>query len=257
MTRRSILLTIAAAALVLAMAAPSAIASHSWSTYHWARSDASSPLRLDLGDNLTTTEWKGILQTANGEWNAGSVGWQDVLDNVVVPGRATKNCKAVAGTVQVCNAKYGQNGWLGLAQIWLSSGHIVQGVAKMNDTYFEMDAYNDLSEKRHVLCQEVGHTFGLGHTSEDGTSQETCMDYWPNVGDDGVSISPNAHDFEQLASIYDHPDAAATTSTGPGKGNKGGNGRNVFVEHLPSGQTLVTFIYWADQHGGESGDRHH
>lgn len=248
MARRSILLIVSAIALVLAVTAPSATAGHSWGSYHWPRTDASMPLRLQIGDNLTTTEWKGILQTANGDWNAGSSEWQDVLDNEVVLGRATKNCKAVSGTVQVCNAKYGQNGWLGLAQIWLSSGHIVQGVAKLNDTYFEMEEYNDPSEKRHVLCQEVGHTFGLGHTSEDGTSQNTCMDYWRNVDNDGISVAPNAHDFEQLALIYNHADPAGSTSSGPGKGNKAGNGRNVFVEQLANGQTLVTFIYWADRH---------
>ena len=27
------------------------------------------------------------------------------------------------------------------------------------------------------MCQEIGHVFGLGHTSGDDSSQSTCMDY--------------------------------------------------------------------------------
>lgn len=248
MTRRRILLAAIAATLASVLGLPSASATHSWGNYHWARS-STAPLTLEIGDNLTTDGWKSILAASNADWNASSV-----LENLVDTGRAGRNCKAVAGTVQVCNGAYGQNGWLGLAQIWLSGGHITQGVAKMNDTYFAMEQYDNASERKHVLCQEVGHTFGLGHTSEDGTSQNTCMDYYKNATDDGVSTRPNTHDFDQLATIYSHTDAAAPTGTKPGRNKAGGNGRDVFVDHLPNGQTRVTFIYWADGHGGH---RHH
>jgi hypothetical protein len=53
------------------------------------------------------------------------------------------------------------------------------------------------------MCQEVGHDFGLGHTSEDGSTQNTCMDY----SNSPTSISPNAHDYEQLEIIYAHLDS--------------------------------------------------
>ena len=48
---------------------------------------------------------------------------------------------------------------------------------KLNDTYFAMAQYNNPNERAHVMCQEIGHTLGLAHTSEDGSSQSTCMDY--------------------------------------------------------------------------------
>ena len=84
-----------------------------------------------------------------------------------------KGCKAVPGQMRVCNAAYGNNGWLGLAQIWLDgNGHIVQGVAKMNDSYSSV--WTDPAEKNHVFCQEVGHVLGLDHTSVDGSSQQSC-----------------------------------------------------------------------------------
>ena len=246
MKRRPILLAIAGASLAVAIVIPSAQAGHAWGGYHWARTSMTTPLTLDVGDNMTTSGWKDILTASNADWNASAV-----LENRIVAGRAGKNCKAVAGTVQVCNGTYGQNGWLGLAQIWLSGGHITQGVAKMNDTYFAMTRYNLYSERRHVLCQEVGHTFGLGHTSEDGTSQDTCMDYYKNLTDqETTSTRPNQHDFDQLAAIYNHADAPVSTGTKPGRGNAGGNGRDVFVDQMANGQTRVTFIYWADGHGG-------
>ena len=45
-----------------------------------------------------------------------------------------KNCKAVSGRVEVCNSHYGNTGWLGVAQIWVSGLHIQQGTVKLNDT---------------------------------------------------------------------------------------------------------------------------
>jgi predicted Zn-dependent protease with MMP-like domain len=45
---------------------------------------------------------------------------------------------------------------------------------QINDYYM---ASASLVSQAHVLCQEVGHTFGLGHQSESGDDLNTCMDY--------------------------------------------------------------------------------
>jgi hypothetical protein len=122
----------------------------------------------------------------------------------------------VAGTAQVCNGKYGNNGWLGLASINITGGtHIPQGSAKMNDTYFSTATYNNPNERQHVMCQEVAHTFGLDHQSEDGSSQNSCMDYFSNTGANAgstLSTKPNAHDFEELRIIYQHLDSFSTVA---------------------------------------------
>ncbi len=180
--------------LVVAIFPTFAFASHSWGTYHWNK--PGSAVVLQLGDNCSGV-WDTYLGNAEADWDQSTV----LTLSVGAGGaRSPKQCRPTSGRVEVCNAAYGNNGWLGLAQIWLSGGHISQGVAKMNDSYFMYE-----SEKRHVMCQEIGHTFGLGHTSEDGSSQNTCMDYYANTSNsDMKSTSPNQHDYDQLLTIYNH-----------------------------------------------------
>lgn len=189
-------------------------ASHAWANYHWART--TPQFTLKLGDNLSTSSWKSRLTQASGDWNAGN----SAVLTAIVAGGTTKTCKMVAGTTQVCNSTYGANGWLGLASINVSGDHITQGTAKMNDTYFNTSTYNNVNEREHVMCQEVAHTFGLDHQSTDGSSLNTCMDYFSNTGANAGSTrstKPNAHDFDELNIIYSHLDSTTTVaaSTGP------------------------------------------
>src|SRR5215203_4597791 len=97
---------------------------HSWGGYHWART--SNPFTLKLGDNLSSL-WKPILTTTESDWTK-----SEVLDTTVVAGQSSaKRCAATTGRVEVCNAKYGFNGWLGIASIWILDGeHITKGTTK-------------------------------------------------------------------------------------------------------------------------------
>ncbi|HEX4858039.1 MAG TPA: hypothetical protein VFV17_03400 [Usitatibacteraceae bacterium] len=225
----------------LAIAAVPAVghATHAWSTYHWART--ANPFTLKLGDNLTAADWKQHLQTASGDWNAG----RTPVQTTVVAGTSNKRCSMVSGTTQVCNGKYGNNGWLGLASINISGSHITQGSAKMNDTYFSTATYNNPNEKLHVMCQEVAHTFGLGHQSEDGSSQNSCMDYFSNTGANAgstLSTKPNQHDFDMLNSIYAHLDStttvAALAAAAVQAAHPGGNANDVTDEPNSWGQLM-------------------
>lgn len=202
-------------------------ADHAWGGYHWAR--LTNPLSLSIGDNVTNA-WDSFLATAESDWDNGAAafGLPDVLALNLVPGATSpRTCKPLAGTIQVCNAAYGLNGWLGVAQIWADgSGHISQATTKINDSYFALAQYNNIATKRFVMCQEVGHTFGLDHQDEDFDNPNlgSCMDYTSLPGGGGDQLSnehPNYHDFEELALIYNHFD----TPTGGGGGGGGGNGR--------------------------------
>lgn len=259
------------AAATAAQAAPSGTrgpASHSWGNYHWART--TPQFTLKLGDNLTTTNWKTQLAASSSDWNSPQTfgATSTPVVTVIVRGQSTKQCRMVAGTTQVCNGKYGQNGWLGLASINIVGGeHITQGAAKMNDTYFSMAKYNNDNERRHVMCQEIAHTFGLGHQSEDGSSQNSCMDYYSNTGANAtstVSTRPNLHDFEELNQIYAHADSsstvapyaiAATASEVTEAPNSWGRymseiskGQSAYYERLErDGSRTITHVYWSEE----------
>jgi hypothetical protein len=241
----------AALALTTALSAP-ATANHSWGSYHWARQ--SNPFTLLVGDNVAA-DWDGYLDASISKWSASSV-----LDLVETTGGTTgKRCRATKGRVEVCNAAYGRNGWLGLASISITGGsHITAGTVKVNDTYFAMAQYNTSEERAHVMCQEIGHTLGLGHTSEDGSSQQTCMDY----SQDPASTDPNPHDYQQLELIYAHLDSTTTVSTSTASqprsvGNhrslwgrevyRSTNGRHsTFVRDFGHGQLVITEVTWAN-----------
>ena len=256
-TRR--LLALAAAGLVAAgtaVAGP-AEANHAWGNYHWGRTAAA--LVLSVGDNVGSG-WDTYLDVAIGDWDQSTA-----LDMTEVRGLMTnpKTCKGTAGRVEVCNAAYGFNQWLGIAQIRASGSHITQGVVKMNDSYFNTTTYNKPAWRQSVMCQEIGHTLGLHHNDEDfGTINGTCMDY-ANVPD--ANQHPNVHDYEMLASIYTHTHASSTAtsaaSTGAGGAGAGfgnhvaewgkalrhdGGGRpSLFVRELGNDERVFTFVTWA------------
>ena len=250
-TRISAVLATTVLATITALTG-TANATHSWGNYHWARS--SNPFTLKVGDNVTSA-WDSYLDTSNSQWSQSTV-----LNLTKVTGGTTgKLCKATVGRVEVCNSAYGQNGWLGLASISITGGtHITQGTVKLNDTYFAMAQYNNPNERAHVMCQEVGHTLGLAHTSEDGSSQSTCMDYSQSPS----STAPNAHDYSQLQSIYSHLDSSTTVSSASkASANQVGNNRaswgreversadgrhSTFVREFRDGTAVVSEVTWAN-----------
>ena len=194
----------------------SAFADHAWSNYHWARTG--NPFTLQLGDNVSIG-WDAHLANTAADWSKSTV-----LNTVVVPGSTTaKRCRAQAGRVEVCNSTYGNNGWLGVASVWISGGHITQGTVKVNDTYFNTVKYNTPDWRNFVMCQEVGHTLGLDHQDEVFTNANlgTCMDY---TNSPSANQHPNKHDYDQLETIYSHLDSTTTlgqsSTTRPGKGNR-------------------------------------
>jgi hypothetical protein len=208
------LLTAVLILLAFAVVPAPTFASHSWDGYHWART--SNPFTLKLGNNVSSA-WDSYLSTASVEWNV-----SDPLETTIVAGSTKpRTCKPTSGRVEVCSTTYGNNGWLGVAQIWISGSHITQGAVKLNDTYFNTVKYNTPAWRNLVMCQEVGHTFGLDHQDEtfDNGNLNTCMDY---TNDPSTNQYPNQHDYDELAAIYGHPDSTTTVGqtvqSGPGKG---------------------------------------
>jgi hypothetical protein len=205
-----------AALLALVAFSPPAQADHSWNGFHWARQ--SNPFTLKLGDNVSS-KWDPYLSTSSSDWSKSTV-----LETRVVAGRATpETCRPTSGRVEVCNSAYGNNGWLGLAQVWVSAKHITQATTKLNATYFNTAKYDKTAWRNLVMCQEVGHTFGLDHQDEISNNPNlgTCMDYTndPDGGAGGASATdpsnqhPNQHDYNELALIYSHLDGGTTVGS--------------------------------------------
>jgi hypothetical protein len=270
---------------VVASNATPADASHSWGSYHWARTSAqqndAGGFNLKIVDSVIDS-WDSYLDEARNDWTSSAV-----LDLVEEPGNTgskdRRRCTAISGKVRVCNADYGRNGWLGLAQIWISSSHITQGVTKMNDSYLNND-YNTPAWRRLVMCQEVGHAFGLGHQDEDfyNANLGSCMDYSADPDGPPSNEHPNNHDYDQLSLIYGswHADTygsatdgsstiGAGSGTGPGNSEAaGGNspadwGRpirsdkqgnpNLYRKDLGGGRLLFTWVLSA---GAARGGQH-
>lgn len=208
-TKGALALGVAAAAF-----ATSASATHSWGGYHWART--ANPVTVQLGDNVNSI-WDPYLRTTQSDWNQSTV-----IESPLVPGStAPRKCRGVAGTIQVCNSTYGNNGWLGIASISITGGtHITQATVKLNDTYFNTAKYNTPAWRNMVTCQEVGHGYGLDHQDEDfnNINLGTCMDYTNdptgNAGTNGTldNEHPNAHDYDELNTIYSHLDSTTTVA---------------------------------------------
>lgn len=226
-------------------------ATHSWGGYHWART--ANPFTLKLGDNVSGV-WDSILSTTSSDWTLSSV-----LDTTIVAGGTkARSCRPTLGRDEVCNSKYGDNGWLGLAQIWVSGLHIVQGVTKVNDTYFNTPTYNSTAWRNLVMCQEVGHTLGLAHQDENFNNSNlgSCMDY---TSDPDSNQHPNKHDYDELELIYAHLDTSSTLSRTlfPSQGNfenpsewgrlvKKQGRVAVFERDFGLGNKLFTFVIYAD-----------
>lgn len=258
------LLTLLALTVVALSAGPAA-ASHRWGTYHWSQASSSTDPSVSvlLGDNLLKTgasDWPSIFKGTPATGKNVVSNWshleltarsftfandaRDIFETPYEPGKnrtSQKKCKPYAGQVEVCNARYGANGWLGLAQIWTSGGHIVQGTAKVNDTYFDSSRYTAVA-KQHVLCQEVGHAFGLDHQDESGADFDTCMDYGSKLD----NAHPDQHDNHTVNEIYrDHPDSgtsSSSTTANKGQGKVRRVRKDLYVESFPNGEKVFTFV---------------
>lgn len=253
---------------------------HSWGNYHWART--ANPFTLKTVDSVTSN-WDAYLDESINDWSLSSV-----LDLAKEPGststRDRRLCRPVSGKIRACNYTYGNNGWLGIAQIWVNSaGHITQATTKVNDTYFNTATYNTPAWRRMVMCQEIAHDFGLDHQDEtfDNANLGSCMDYTndPDGGAGGASATdpsnehPNAHDYEQIELIYAHLDSSTTIAQNksgkvfaaiqnndkknqderehpefgrPEKRDAQGRVSRYVKEDRERGEKLYTFIIWAE-----------
>lgn len=260
--------------LVLLLLVPSAFAGHAWGNYHWARTTPTFAIQVK---NNMTYQWQTSLKGAVDDWNQSTI-----VDFALKAQKRVKGCVGTNGMVEVCNASYGANGWLGIAQIWVNGEHITKGVVKLNDTYYKTATYNTPAWRNAVVCQEIGHTLGLGHNDEDfNTTNGTCMDY---SYDPALNQHPDAHDYQMLATMYAHLDTfdsytkATTTQSSAANGSGESVGQNInhnnasawgevvkrdaknnpslYARKATSGEMVFTHVTWVPGYDGHADHDH-
>ena len=288
--RQRILSFLAVVAVVAGLMATSPVpadANHSWGNYHWART--TNTFTLKLGDNVSSA-WDAYLDEASSDWSQSSV-----LDTTKVPGGTNPGvCQPTNGRVEICNATYGNTGWLGLTQIRVTGeGHITSAAVKMNDTYFDTARYNTPAWRRSAMCHEVGHTFGLDHQDEASNNPNlgSCMDYTNDPDGPPSNEHPNQHDYDQLVALYAHTDRrnsyddtavmTAPLASSPSASDEGdgtnqsewstwsewsewgrtlrfdAHGRPILHERdLGGDQRLFTWVFWTLEAPGQGWEQH-
>lgn len=188
-------------------------AEHKWNDYHWSMSG--SAITPPVHDNVDS-RWDSYFNVAMSDWNSSAV-IDSPYGSAYGPISATKRCTSETGKIEVCNDRYGRTGWLGIAGISVSGGHITKGYTKLNDTYFDTEKYNKPAWRAFVMCQEIGHDYGLGHVNEnfDDPNTGSCMDYTSDPsGKEGTNGTlsnehPNKHDYDMLSEMYSHKHASS------------------------------------------------
>jgi hypothetical protein len=236
---------------ILLLGAAAAIAGNTWNGYHWADEPHDGGITLTLVNDFDAAgaaSYGTVYGDVLDDWDKNQNGGQgplrltstprDDLPSACSGDDSDEAGDAIRGTIHVCNSDYGENGWLGLARIWVTNdGHIDAGVVLMNDSYLLSSPYNEPNAWQHVLCQEVGHTFGLSHQAS--PKKRSCMnDRWGLTHPDFVG--PNAHDYNALNELYGSADSGPKKACNP-KSPKCNADANVRFTPRPGGGWIVTF----------------
>jgi hypothetical protein len=233
-TLTALLALLLAAPLLTAAAASDVNGSGKFWPFH------KTPVTISFGDNLSPS-WEGYFQTALTQWNKSDVVRAKSSRGATNPAQ----CDKKDGTVQVCDSDYGTStGWLGLTTLDFNGDKITAATIKINDSFFKQQQYDDPVAKRHTMCHEMGHAFGLDHVST-----RSCM----NDSDQAIftNDTPINRDFKTLDQIYSKKNAKASevTTAGATPGvlalPQTTFTETMTSERLPDGTTQATYIAWA------------
>ena len=152
------------ALLALAAFPSSADANHSWGGYHWART--SNPFTIKLGDNVS------------GSWDSNArhrlVRLEPIHRARHHRRRRRNETEELPSHQRACRGLQRQLRQHRLARCGADLDHRrrrtsprVRSRITTTTSATRPTQYNNTAEMQHVICQEIGHTFGLDHQSTD------------------------------------------------------------------------------------------
>jgi hypothetical protein len=164
-------------------------------TYLWESSlvePTNGGLHLSILNALDDT-WQQEFEEALSDWQQSPALTLD-LQRVEVD----HNCNRMDGVMVVCNANFGETGWVGINENEIAGDRIMSSVAKMNEYYLRNAEYE---HRRYTMCHEVGHGFGLPHTDENpyNANLGNCLDY---TDDPAENLHPGDVNFKKIIGMY-------------------------------------------------------
>lgn len=110
--------------------------------------------------------------------------------------------------VLVFDGNYGSQwlAWTACSTIAVYKGTAANHTRACKPQYLRYDlshttAYDTQTERRKIACHEIGHTYGLRHSTTPGDGTATCMTF---VATQATVEDISAHDESHLASYYPH-----------------------------------------------------
>jgi hypothetical protein len=168
---------------------------------HWSKpsDDERKIIIRDSVENSNSYDTK--LGNVISDWGSSSK-FKFVRQSAETDSTTRLNCPMPTnyGRVRVCNHSNYTFSFAGLANVrYNDQGHIQRGRVRVKNSVSE-------SEKRPLLCQELGHTLGLGHRS----TTASCM----HQNASAAAASPDQHDYEQLGNqTHSHSGESDTGGT--------------------------------------------
>jgi hypothetical protein len=238
---------------------PAGVGPVQWGNYHWNK----CTIDVQVERVLSNTNWRNLFSTSINNWNV-AARIQVTTSNLSYSNTTANSCSPTTGKIRVCNNNYGATGWLGVAGIWAySDGSIARAYTKVNDYYFSPTYnngyYNNNAWRGSVMCQELGHDFGLDHWDEDfDTYCDSCMDYskqpknYPNQLDRNKVDS--IHALQCTRRLQGNSCDNRNDNPPTGNGNAWGHqkGKHTFETDADKcGRKWITHVYWADENHGD------
>lgn len=182
-------------------------------------------LHLMLLNALDDT-WQDEFYDAVADWKDSTA-----LDLETQRVEVDHNCTRVDGVMVVCNANFGDTGWVGINENELWDNVIYSSVAKMNEYYLRNSNY---AHRRYTMCHEIGHGFGLPHTDENpyNSDKGNCLDYTTTPQN---NLYPGKVNYQRLHGMYNLY-----------------SGRRLRRE-LEDGRVIETSILYVDESAAERG----